>query len=878
MSPTIGIAIPVYGHSGLVSEAIHSALQQNAVIVAVNDGCPDPETRRALHGWRSETPDRFHVVEQPNRGLSAARNTATRFLYETYPALEAVFYLDADNRLDAGADRVWSAALSGSDADWFYPNFDMFGLDQQAHAGGPFSVATLSASNICEAGSLVRRRVYDAGVRFDEGFRDGYEDWDFFLSAAEAGFRGEPLRASFFRYRKRPVSMLATSHELDTVLRTRLRSKHDWLYRRDTVAQMAAREWPRIALIEADLQRCVYLPHATGTPVDTDIEDVSQQMLRAHVRPDQTPRVGFVAIVRPGVVEALSRHRVLASAFWHLQTGSGQADLATLRLDQGPPGWIEVSTRDKAKRPVHPPNYGAALSAAETRAEHAFRKADREEERTRIADADIILVREATFRGLVWPKPRSGVAEGDRGSPTTPLERASATSVRMALAEDLQRLGPAPRDGLSALVDRIRHMADPMPDPRAPWRQAPQLKGPGDQEAIIEAASLGGQPLPVQRSASSPRIGFVVPLFHFGGVEKCVSRLASALSALGARPFLFVYGDGKLRADDWMLAPFEAVHVLPSPDIPNWDGPRFMGTAMAEALDADDLSRMISPLVAMDAVVSTGWPVLGQGLAALRAQGIVTLAWEHLVETSPYGLPYGSPYLALGHEGGYDLILTCSDRLATWLAAMGVPRTKILALPNGPGFPQTAGIGVAPNGDRKPGVPLRVGFIGRFDRQKGADRFIALARRCRDLPIEFSMTGGAVLGQSTLPDPADGITLHPPATSPDELTAAFARIDILILPSRDEGLPLTVLEAFRAGVVPIATDVGAVSDVLEHEANGILIPRDGDPVAEIRDHLKALVADPARLAMLAAAAPPIADKWDRNAAALMAALAPLVDR
>lgn len=45
-----------------------------------------------------------------------------------------------------------------------------------------------TAMNICEAGSLIRRKVFEAGVFFDTTFKSGFEDWDFFLTAAEAGF------------------------------------------------------------------------------------------------------------------------------------------------------------------------------------------------------------------------------------------------------------------------------------------------------------------------------------------------------------------------------------------------------------------------------------------------------------------------------------------------------------------------------------------------------------------------------------------------------------------------------------------------------------------------------------------------------------------
>ena len=52
---------------------------------------------------------------------------------------------------------------------------------------------------------------------------------------------------------------------------------------------------------------------------------------------------------------------------------------------------------------------------------------------------------------------------------------------------------------------------------------------------------------------------------------------------------------------------------------------------------------------------------------------------------------------------------------------------------------------------------------------------------------------------------------------------AFLHSDIFFLPSRDEGLPLALLEAMAAGCVPVMSDSGAVADVIEDGRNGFLI-------------------------------------------------------
>jgi len=56
----------------------------------------------------------------------------------------------------------------------------------------------------------------------------------------------------------------------------------------------------------------------------------------------------------------------------------------------------------------------------------------------------------------------------------------------------------------------------------------------------------------------------------------------------------------------------------------------------------------------------------------------------------------------------------------------------------------------------------------------------------------------------------------------------FADSDIFVLPSYSEGLPLSILEAMAFGLPIIATDVGAISEVVKSK-NGILIrPKDAE--------------------------------------------------
>src|SRR5690606_25360259 len=47
--------------------------------------------------------------------------------------------------------------------------------------------------------------------------------------------------------------------------------------------------------------------------------------------------------------------------------------------------------------------------------------------------------------------------------------------------------------------------------------------------------------------------------------------------------------------------------------------------------------------------------------------------------------------------------------------------------------------------------------------------------------------------------------------------------DIFVLPSKDEGLPISIIEAMRAGLPVIATSVAGIPEMIDHQKNGLLI-------------------------------------------------------
>jgi glycosyltransferase involved in cell wall biosynthesis len=72
----------------------------------------------------------------------------------------------------------------------------------------------------------------------------------------------------------------------------------------------------------------------------------------------------------------------------------------------------------------------------------------------------------------------------------------------------------------------------------------------------------------------------------------------------------------------------------------------------------------------------------------------------------------------------------------------------------------------------------------------------------------------------------------------------LALVDVFVLPSITEGLPLALLEAMAAGKAVVATAVGGVPDVITSGTNGLLVPPQAVP--PLADALQSMLADSPR--------------------------------
>jgi glycosyltransferase involved in cell wall biosynthesis len=125
-----------------------------------------------------------------------------------------------------------------------------------------------------------------------------------------------------------------------------------------------------------------------------------------------------------------------------------------------------------------------------------------------------------------------------------------------------------------------------------------------------------------------------------------------------------------------------------------------------------------------------------------------------------------------------------------------------------------------------------LGTLARLDRIKGID---VLLRAAADLPmVRLRVVGEgpdraalAALAQEL--GVAERVELLPWTDDPH---AELAAIDVFVLPSRNEGFPLSIVEAMLAGRPVIATDVGSVAEAVDSDTGAVVPVDDVDALRE----------------------------------------------
>ena len=145
---------------------------------------------------------------------------------------------------------------------------------------------------------------------------------------------------------------------------------------------------------------------------------------------------------------------------------------------------------------------------------------------------------------------------------------------------------------------------------------------------------------------------------------------------------------------------------------------------------------------------------------------------------------------------------------------LGVRPDKVLEIPTGIAEEWIADSVSLASGLR------RLVFVGRYERRKGVEELSAAIQdllRSHEFAFDFI---GPVPFNERIKHP--NVHYHGQLTDTNEIKAILDTAQVLVTPSHAEGMPNVILEGMSRGLAVIATDVGAISAMVD-SSNGWLI-------------------------------------------------------
>ncbi|MEM8484861.1 MAG: glycosyltransferase family 4 protein [Bacteroidota bacterium] len=116
---------------------------------------------------------------------------------------------------------------------------------------------------------------------------------------------------------------------------------------------------------------------------------------------------------------------------------------------------------------------------------------------------------------------------------------------------------------------------------------------------------------------------------------------------------------------------------------------------------------------------------------------------------------------------------------------------------------------------------MRFVFMGRYERRKGIEELHATIKQLLpDFNFQFDIVGPI---PTHLQIRSDRVKYWGLVREERTVRSILAKGDVLVCPSYAEGMPTVILEAMASGLAIIATNVGAVGDLVS-EDNGWIIP------------------------------------------------------
>lgn len=194
----VSIIIPIFNAEKYLGKTIKSVKAQtftNWQCILINDGSADRSESVVTENIKDDK--RFSYIYQENSGVCAARNNAIKTSIGEY-----ILCLDADDLISENFLEETVQVLNANPGITVATStVKFFGRSTGTLKVVSYDIETLLAANQIVMTSLFRRVDFDKVGGFNENMKDGFEDWDFWISVLKNGGNVTCAKHAVFYYR-----------------------------------------------------------------------------------------------------------------------------------------------------------------------------------------------------------------------------------------------------------------------------------------------------------------------------------------------------------------------------------------------------------------------------------------------------------------------------------------------------------------------------------------------------------------------------------------------------------------------------------------------------------------------------------------------------
>lgn len=313
----------------------------------------------------------------------------------------------------------------------------------------------------------------------------------------------------------------------------------------------------------------------------------------------------------------------------------------------------------------------------------------------------------------------------------------------------------------------------------------------------------------------------ILPTLNIGGAERAVVNLIAASDPKRFRySVIILFNHRPLEKE--LAARGVTVHLVEKTSLVGWGLRAKIRAKLAELKPDLVHTHLFSPDV---------W-----GRLAAHDLGIPVITTEHNINTVDGFIKNTLRRLLKNYTDQY---VACSESVKKYVAETYGITKPLSVIPWG--IPLQPFLNVPPLVLQP---PLRLMILGRLFPQKGQDIVLEALAHLKRLPWQLELVGDGPLKDELVQlvetyQLTDRVRFSPATL---DVPAAFSRADVVIIPSRWEGLGIVAMEALAAGRIVIAAAVGGLREVIVHDETGLLVAPRAKDFAHV---LKRVIEDPA---------------------------------